>query len=199
MDEAPEQARQWLRKEILAGRDAMPVADRQRFSALIAESFLCHPLVTVARSLFFYCSFRSEVETNLLISRCLLAGKAISVPLTVPEHNRLVPVGITHPEVDLESGYQGIPEPRPVVARQGRIEPASIEVAVLPGSVFDRSGNRLGYGAGFYDRFLGLEAPQAIRIGLGFSLQVVEQLPAQAHDMSLDLLITEREILTWRR
>lgn len=198
MHHDPEQARQRLRNDVLAGRDAMPIGDRQRFSALIAEAFIRHPQVAAARRIFLYCSFRSEVETQLLLHRCLQAGKAVSVPLTVFEQNRLVPVAITDPEVDLAPGYLGIPEPKPSVAEQGRIAPASIEVAVLPGSVFDRAGNRLGYGGGYYDRFLALEAPQAIRIGLGFSLQLVERLPSQAHDMPLDLLITEREILTWR-
>ena len=70
---------------------------------------------------------------------------------------------------------------------------------MLPGSVFDRAGNRLGYGAGFYDRFLAQEAPRAIRIGLGFSLQLVERLPALAHDIPMNQLITERETLTFGR
>ena len=199
MRNAPEQARQRLRKEILASRDAMPAVDRHRFSAIIAEAFVNLPQVMAARRIFLYCGFRSEVETHLLLHRCLQAGKEVSVPLTVPEQNRLVPVAITDPAFELEPGYLGIPEPRPAVAQQGRLEPASIEIAVLPGSVFDRAGNRLGYGAGFYDRFLAQEAPRTIRIGLGFSLQLVERLPALAHDIPLDLLITEQETLTFGR
>lgn len=77
--------------------------------------------------------------------------------------------------------------------------PASIDVAIIPGAVFDRCGHRLGYGGGFYDRFLARMAPQATRIGLAFSCQVVDQIPSLPHDVPMDLVITEQEVLTWSR
>jgi 5-formyltetrahydrofolate cyclo-ligase len=76
------------------------------------------------------------------------------------------------------------------------VEPSIIEVAVIPGTVFDRNGHRLGYGMGFYDRFL-VRAPKAIRIGLAFSGQVVERLPTQAHDIHMDIIVTEEGVMVW--
>jgi 5-formyltetrahydrofolate cyclo-ligase len=61
----------------------------------------------------------------------------------------------------------------------------------MPGSVFDLRGGRLGYGGGFYDRFLQTAAPQALRIGLAYDLQVVAAVPLQRHDQQLDYLVTE--------
>ena len=199
MPENPEYARLRLRKQIIALRDAMTVADRHHCSIQITKSLLGHPLVIHARRIFLYCSFRSEVATDMLMHRCLEIGKEVCVPLAVPKDHGLIPVSISDPGGDLQPGYLGIPEPSSEVAKHGQVAPSSIEVAVLPGSVFDHGGNRLGYGAGFYDRFLTQAAPQATRVGLGFSLQLVDSIPVRLHDMPLDLLITEREILTWRR
>ncbi len=105
-------------------------------------------------------------------------------------------VRIDDVESDLICGYKGIPEPRD---RSRIVSPASIEVALIPGVVFDRCGNRLGYGAGFYDRFLTLEAPQAIRIGLAFSCQLAEKIPSLPHDVPMDMVVTEEALLTWNR
>ena len=73
-----------------------------------------------------------------------------------------------------------------------------VEVIVLPGSVFDEQGGRLGYGGGYYDRFIALQAPQAKRIGLAFEMQIEKQLPLQPHDQKLHLIITEKRIIDCR-
>ena len=73
-----------------------------------------------------------------------------------------------------------------------------LDMVLLPGLLFDRAGNRLGYGGGFYDRFLANRAPQALRVGLAFSCQLANaavRLPVEAHDMKLHILITEQETL----
>ena len=187
------------RRAILTTRDALSAGDRRRFSTVIAETFRRHRVFQDHKNFFIYCSVRSEVETTLVQRYCLHAGKTVSVPLTAPEESRLFPVLLTDPENELAPGSFGIPEPIPPVAARARLHPSAIQVAVLPGLVFDRAGNRLGYGGGYYDRFLAHEAPKALRVGLAFSLQVVESLPAQPHDVPLDLLITEQEVLTWRK
>lgn len=199
MDNELSHRRKWLRKTLLAQRDALPVEDRQRCSARIVETLLRHPQYLAVRRILLYCSFRSEVQTAQLMRCSILAGKEVCVPLTVPADHRLVPIGITDPQRDLIPGYQGIPEPTPAVKERDQMNPATIELVVLPGAVFDRTGNRLGYGGGYYDRFLTQEASLALRIGLAFSLQVVERLPKEAHDVPLDFLITERETFSWRR
>ena len=135
----------------------------------------------------------------MLLQRCLAEGKSVSVPLTVPQQSELLAVAITNPAADLSPGYKGIPEPIPSLADLQRVTPQSIDIAIIPGAVFDRSGYRLGYGGGYYDRFLVKKAPQAYRIGLAFSLQLVNRIPALSHDAPLDMLITEKEVFVWPR
>ena len=147
----------------------------------------------------FYAHFRSEVQTITAMEKCLASGKRVALPLTVSAENRLYPYLVEDPDRDLKSGYCSIPEPDPAKARL--LAPGEIEVVVVPGSVFDASGGRFGYGGGFYDRFLANQAPQAFRIGLAFELQVVaETLPLAPHDQRVDCLVTEKNIFrTGRR
>ena len=185
-----------IRKTIMARRDLLSPADRLAGSEQIAASLLTHPVLLRKKILFIYCHFRSEVQTTQVISHCLKQGKTVCVPVSVPGESDMVAVTINDPVCDLAPGYQGIPEPPPHLVHSRRVEQALIEAAVIPGTVFDRNGHRLGYGKGFYDRFL-VRAPQAVRIGLAFSCQMVDHLPALAHDISMDMILTEEEVMLW--
>jgi len=176
-----------LRAQILAARNDLPLDERHQKSRIITERLLALPEFARARTIFAYVSFRSEVETLDLIAHCLKRGVTVSVPLTLPAEHRLLPHAITEPGRDLAPGYCSIPEPLTTLPL---VDPASIEVVLVPGSVFDVHGGRLGYGGGYYDRFL-QGAPQALRIGLAFDLQLVEAVPLESHDQQLDYLITE--------
>jgi len=107
--------------------------------------------------------------------------------------SQLIAYQITDPDKDLLPGYCQIPEPDS--GRLPQINPPDIEVIILPGSVFDLSGGRLGYGGGYYDRFISQQAPTAIRVGLAFELQVTTNLPLLAHDQKIHILVTENRIL----
>lgn len=185
-----------LRTKILANRDTLCPEERQRKSRAITEHLLALPEFARARSVFAYVSFRSEVETLELIAHCLSKGVRVSVPLTLVQERRLLPYAIADIHRDLAPGYCGIPEPLQTLPL---VDPASIEVVVTPGSVFDARGGRLGYGGGYYDRFLQAAAPQALRIGLAFDLQVVSAVPLESHDQPLDYLITESRTLKFGR
>lgn len=185
-----------LRAGIMAARDSLSPEERQRKSLAITERLLALPEFAGARHVFAYVSFRSEVETLNLIAHCLDKGVTVSVPLTLPAERRLLPYAITDPVRDLVPGYCSIPEPMQTLPL---VDPGSIEVVVTPGSVFDAQGGRLGYGGGYYDRFLHTAAPQALRIGLAFDLQVVEAVPLESHDEQLDYLITETRTIRFGR
>jgi 5-formyltetrahydrofolate cyclo-ligase len=188
--------RQKLRNEVLASRDALSAQDRQHKSAQIIKTLVEHDIFRQARTIFTYVNFRSEVITNLLIDTCLLLDKRLCVPLTIQQDYRLVPYQLTD-RSQLRSGYYGIPEPDPSTSLQ--IVPQEIDLTILPGSVFDRFGGRLGYGGGFYDRFIEREAPEAIRIGLAFDLQLANRLPLLPHDQTLHHLITEKQMFTFNK
>jgi 5-formyltetrahydrofolate cyclo-ligase len=185
-----------LRTEILTARDGLPPEERQQKSRAITEHLLALPEFAKVRHVFAYVGFRSEVETLPLIVHCLKKGVTVSVPLTLPAEHRLLPYAVTDPDRDLAPGYCGILEPLPNLPP---MDPASIEVVVTPGSVFDARGGRLGYGGGYYDRFLQNAAPQALRIGLAFDLQVVKAVPLKSHDQQLDYLITETRTIPFSR
>ncbi|OGQ99262.1 MAG: 5-formyltetrahydrofolate cyclo-ligase [Deltaproteobacteria bacterium RIFOXYD12_FULL_55_16] len=185
-----------LRARILAVRDSLSAEERQQKSRSLTSRLLALPEFAAARSVFAYVSFRSEVETLPLIAHCLKKGVKVSAPLTLPGEHRLLAYALTDPGQDLAPGYCGILEPRQTLPL---VDPCSIEVVVLPGSVFDCRGGRLGYGGGFYDRFLQAAAPLALRIGLAFDLQVVEAVPLQSHDQQLDYLVTETRVIHLER
>lgn len=192
-------ARNRLRRLFLAQRDKMPQAERSIASQLIVQSLVSLPIFQDKQVFFIYCRYRSEVETTSLLDYCLAQGKTVSIPLSQQEHSRMLAVIITGTLHDLAPGYKGIPEPRPSVAQDRILPPTSIQMAVIPGAVFDRHGHRLGYGGGFYDRFLAQAAPQATRIGLAFAGQLVDRIPTLPHDVPMDMVITEQEVLTWSR
>lgn len=195
---AKQQSRKDLRCETLARRDKIEAESRRQQSATLVERLWHLPSFSEARHIFTYINFRSEVETLPLIRQCLARGIVVSAPITMTADLRLIARRITDPDRGLRPGYCGIPEPDP--AHSAIIDPADIEAIILPGSVFDKHGGRLGYGGGYYDRFLVNEAPQALRIGVAFELQIMKQaLPLMPHDQMLDYLVTEKRILACKR
>ena len=189
--------RQMLRNKILGARDLLSASERQEKSSFAIQNFWSLPEMKHWSTLFVYVNFRSELETLELIRLCLSQGKRVAVPLVDASTVSMIPLLIQDPEKDLVPGYYGIPEPDP--QKSLRVAPREIDAAVIPGSVFDIQGGRLGYGGGYYDRFLVNDAPQAKRIGLAFEMQVGEKVPVEPHDQPLDILITEKGIVNLPR
>ena len=181
--------REELRKTILAQRDQLPQSFRTQASATIAERLWQLVESQKAQTLLFYVNFRSEVETLRLMGRCLEAGKTVAAPLTITEDSRLLAYGLTDLSVDLRPGLWNIPEPD--LSRCPQIDPTSIDLVIVPGSVFDRHGGRLGYGGGYYDRFLCNKAPQALRVALCYAMQIVDNVPVEEHDIPAHYVVTE--------
>jgi len=183
-----------LRKSKLAARDLMEPALRKEKSNRICALLAAHPIVIDADHLFVYVDFRSEVETMDLIRDLIAAGKTISVPVTLLEQSRLQAIQLTNPDTQLMPGCYGIPEPTPDQIAKATVDPQTIDTVLIPGSVFDTGGGRLGYGGGYYDRFLTESAPRAARVGVAFELQLVDQVPMESHDQYMDVLVTEQQI-----
>lgn len=143
-----------------------------------------------AGCLAIYVSVRNEVRTHSLIESALGSGKRIAVPVALP--NRM----LVHREI--RNLTELMPSPLGLMEPSGEtgsvVPPCAFDVIVVPGLAFDRTGNRIGFGAGYYDRFLSLTP--AIKIGLAFDFQLFDRLPADPRDVSMDLVITESEIHT---
>lgn len=181
--------KEW-RRLALAERDHLPAAEVAANSAAITERLFQVGGFRQCRSVMFYASFRSEVRTWEAMARSLELGMRVALPLTLPASRGLQPRLITDPHRQLRPGYCAIPEPDP--EQTEIVSPRELEVVIVPGSAFDLQGGRVGYGGGFYDRFLQREAPQALRIGLAFAVQLRSTpLPLADHDQRLDMLVSE--------
>ncbi len=183
----PVAAKRALREQVLERRDAMAGAERRTCGAALCARLTALPMVAAARTVLCFASFRSEVDTAPFIGWCLARGIAVALPRIVGPHH-LEAFAVTDPRRDLVAGRWDIPEPRPGLPL---VDPATIDVVIVPGSAFDREGRRMGYGGGFYDTFLSRTRADACRIGIGFDLQMVEHVPCEAHDLCVDLVVTE--------
>ena len=188
-----EESRNTMRKSALILRDQLTVKDRQDRSSSAINNLLSLDTVQRAGVIFVYMHFRSEVQTLGFIYSCLRADKIVAVPVTYPGISAIKAVQISDPVNDVEPGYCLIPEPKNDIIADNIVDPSLIDVVVVPGSVFDRSGGRLGYGGGYYDRFLSESAPSAMRIGLAYELQMTREVPIEPHDQFMDYVVTEKK------
>ena len=178
-------AKRTVRAEVLARREAMDPAERARRGELIVERFLTLPEVAAAAAVMAFWSFGSEVPTDGLISHLVEAGVTVALPRIVDGH--LEP-RTWFPGEPVTQTHFGAREPE-----AGRIlRPDEVDVVATPGVAFDREGGRVGYGGGFYDRFL--PTTPAFRAAIAFDLQLVrEPLPGAAFDLPVDAIVTESE------
>lgn len=176
-----------LRRKVTACRNALGAEEIARRSAAAADHLFRLPELTAARLVMFFVSFGSEVDTLPMIRRALAAGQRVAAPQAIPATRSLVPCEISDPEADLAPGAHGIREPRNGCPA---VEPDDVSVVLVPAAVWAEDGYRLGYGAGYYDRFLP-RAPRASRVGLGLEIQVVPRVPHGAHDLPVDILVTD--------
>ncbi len=174
-----------IRMEALSRRDALPEALRHEKSLRILEKVLKSEAFQQAKTVACYFSIRSEVETGELMTRALLLGKCVALPKTCGDE--LVFYRIDGEEPLVKSRF-GVPEPDG--NEEKRIDPKTIDLLIVPGVAFDEQGYRLGYGKGFYDRFL--PKTDAKRIGLAFREQILSKpLPRDDFDQPVDQVITD--------
>lgn len=180
-----------LRREVIGRRDAMPERRRAAASVAIAERVTALPEAASARSTMAFWSFGSEIDTAPLIERLVSAGKTVVLPRI--EGADIVPVTFAPGEPVTETSF-GAMEPA-----DGRVlDPSEVDLVIVPGVAFDRSGNRLGFGAGYYDRFLPRTAEGTPAIAIAFAIQVVPEVPTGAMDRRVDAIVTEAEVIRCR-
>lgn len=189
-----------IRRISLEKRKGLPGRIRREYSHMITERVLCHPFFQCADMIFCYVAFREEVDTEEIIHTALEMGKTVAVPKVCGE-NQMEFYKIRSLK-ELMPGYQGIMEPQMWDQEHGKIneitpylvnaggKTGKKAVMLLPGAAFDKAGNRIGYGGGFYDAYL-QKYPCFYKIGLAFSVQCVEEIPAKSHDVRVDLIMTE--------
>ena len=181
-----------IRERVLATRDALPSQQRAAASEKIAERLIELPSFLEARTILVTIPFRNEWDSRLLAQRALALGKTLASPRVDLQTRMLSLHSVCDLSIDLAPGYRGIPEP---TTRCPPVAIDSIEWVLVPGVAFDVHGRRLGYGGGYYDRLLPLLPKAAPRIAGAFEAQLVAEVPAAPHDLSVDVIVTEARVI----
>lgn len=186
----PSQEKKRLRREMIARRDAMPAAERERFAASIARRVGALAQYRSARTVLATMSIGSEFSTRHFIDRARADGKAVVLPrITAERPKHLELHAVRDFALDLVPGVWDIPEPDP--ARCPRVEITAVDFALVPALALDRERYRLGYGAGYFDGLLGSHAVRPYCVAALPGVFLVERLPHEPHDIPMDLVLGE--------
>ena len=181
MENTISEQKKTLRKIMRSKRASTSKEERDISSHKIITNLIDNPVYKAANTIMAYASMPEEIQLKELFDN---VGKGSMRPVFLPTVE------------DLEVGDFGI-----MTVRQDKrqfVEFEDIDCIIVPGAAFDRQGNRLGLGGGYYDRFL-KRAPNPTRIALAFDYQLIESVPNEEHDSKMDIIITETETLNFDR
>lgn len=176
-----------LRRRLLAQRARLAPRDIARHSTAIATYVCALPAFCVSQTVMVYMALPQEVQTRQIIAQARQARKRVAVPVVRAQD--LVAVALSEDPTQLRRGRFGILEPS---GTPSIIHPQEIGCIVVPGVAFDTRGGRLGFGQGYYDRFLGQLPTTTYRCGLAFGIQVVPCVPQASHDICMHGIVTEQ-------
>ena len=173
----------------------MDEGEKQEKDSVIRDKFLESDYYKNSNKIFIYISYSSEIDTINIINRALNDGKDIFVPRTIFETKEMDAVKINSLK-NMKKDRYGILEPE-----EGRpcIDPNELDLIVVPGVAFDNNGGRMGYGAGYYDRYfkkISTEKRNHVKkIALAYDFQIVDNVPMNNQDVNIDYIITEENII----
>lgn len=170
-----------LRRQIREKKRAMTEAEIVQKSARLGELFAASELYKEAETIYFYLPYNQEVRTVPMLERALQEGKKVAVPKVYGDTMKFIYLEDLN---QIAKGYAGIPEPindEPVAEDKKAL-------VLMPGLAFDREGHRIGYGGGFYDRFLA-EEPDHPTLALCYDFQMLEKLETEEFDIPVDCVL----------
>ena len=160
----------------------------QSLSLQIQNNLLASSISASAASVVLYAPIQNEVDTGLLLSSWLASGKAVFLPRVARDRVSIEIVQVFGPD-DLAGSALGIPKPH----GEAVTTPLERPVLIVPGGAFSSNGDRIGRGGGHYDRFISQQGP-AVRVGLAYSFQLLDDLPRDEWDQRMDFIITETAV-----
>ncbi len=187
------QTKAGMRRSLGEARRNLTVTERRERSRRIVAFCRDLPGFSTAEVVCSYVSFREEVETVEFIAALLREGRRVAVPVHLHGTAQPLIFAEIHALSEMARNHFGILQPPREAARF--LPTAAIPLFIVPGLAFDPAGRRLGYGLGFYDRAFADAAPGALKVGLAFELQVLENIPADPHDVPMDLVVTEDRVI----
>lgn len=178
-----------LRKEYIEKRKL--ISCKKEKSHMIFEKLTALPCLQAAKAIAVYCSLQSEADTEELISFLLKAGKEVYLPRV--EGSDMNFYRISSLAELKEKGSFGICEPQADI--NNKLSKERLDVVIMPGVCFDKAGNRIGFGKGYYDRYL-QNAPKAYKIAICFEEQIIDNaiIDSEEHDIKADIIVTDKEI-----
>ena len=177
-----------LRKKIIEQRLSLLQKEVEQKSDTIMSTLFSTDYYKKAKVVMFYVDMRNEVMTKKAIIKALSEGKRVVVP-RVKKGYGLLAMEIKSLD-ELKPGTFGVLEP----PEMEEVILEEIDLVVVPGVVFDKKGYRIGYGGGYYDRFLPKLRKDAKKIAVAFEMQMVDFIPAESHDIKMDAIITEKRL-----
>ena len=180
-----------IRKSIIEKRDKVSLSEKHSFDERIYTKVKNLTVYKEANIIFTFISFGSEVDTLKLIEDALREGKTVAVPW-INKEKKLMEAKVIRDLKDMYPGIFGILEPSPEAES---LSPGAIDLIITPGVAFDNKGGRIGYGGGYYDKFLAEVERTIPKIALSYELQRVEELPLEPFDIRITALITEENEL----
>jgi 5-formyltetrahydrofolate cyclo-ligase len=187
-----------VRRTLLERRAAVPPDERARLDRAAQLALIGSEPFRQARLIMLYQAFRGEVATELIAGAAVAGGRGLALPRVQKDPRKLFLHQYSGDPATLVRGAYGICEPG---SDWPLVEPAAVDLVVVPGLAFDRAGGRLGYGGGYYDRLLPeirAANPGAVLVGLAYGFQLVDELPKGPHDMPVDALATDIGFATTR-
>ncbi len=175
-----------IRKCVLEKRNCISKQEWEEKSRLICEKVVTHPFFLASNVVYCYVDYRNEVRTREIIETAWKQSKKVAVPKVEGEYMNFYYI---QSFTDLEEGYRGILEPW----KEHLADVEENALVIMPGAAFDTNGNRVGYGKGYYDKYLHAH-PNYKTLALAFELQMVEKIPAEKYDICPDMIITEENI-----
>lgn len=170
-----------LRKQIREQKRAMTPQQIEMTSQALAEQFFALDAYQNAKTLYGYLPYNQEVRTVPILARALADGKQVAVPKVYGDEMRFI---YLQDLTQVGAGYAGIPEP----IADGPVAEDPTALVLMPGLAFDQEGHRMGYGGGFYDKFLAAE-PEHPTVALCYAFQMVENLPTEEYDIPVDCVL----------
>lgn len=186
----PSVYRKFLRKASIAARKKMDPKERRRSSDLISKRILESEEYKMANTIFVYRAIRGEVSLRELVEQAVADGKTVAFPRCMDKEH--IEAFIPEGEESLIPGPFGILEPAPDPSRQ--VDPQQVDLVVCPGTAFDLNGNRIGMGAGHYDRYLS-RCDHARVIAAAYDVQITGQIPAEPWDRPMEKVFTEKRVI----
>lgn len=183
--------KQDIRKIIKRKREELDRDIKKELDLRIMNNFFNSNYVNNSNVIFIYVNMESEINTVDIINKLLDMGKRVAVPKVLSKNKEMVALEIKSLSDLNESGAFGILEPDMSKKDVGN----EVDLIILPGLAFDRRGFRVGYGGGFYDKFLE-KYDKVQRISLCYNFQIIENIPEEDFDEAIDVIITEDKIMT---